>query len=100
MAKIRLTDDRVLVIPKEAKEFTEGGLALPETSQEKPQLGRVKEVGPGHMLENGERVPVGVEPGQIIYFAKYSGAEIKLEGDPQTYLLIRGDDILAIIDES
>ena len=92
--KIRPLGDRVVVkIVKEDK--TAGGLVLPDTAQEKPQTGEIVAVGPGKMLENGSRATMDVKEGEKILFAKYSGTEVKLEGE--TYLLIAEKDILGVV---
>lgn len=87
--------NRVLVEPIEQEEVTAGGIVLPETAKEKPQQGIVLAVGPGARDENGERIPMDVEKGDKVLFAKYSGTEVKMDG--KKYLILREDDILAII---
>ncbi len=92
--KIRPLGDRVVVkVVKEEK--TAGGLLLPDTAQEKPQTGEVLSVGPGKMLDTGARQLVDVAVGDKILFAKYSGTEVKLDGE--TYLLIAEKDILGVV---
>ncbi|MEB3198595.1 MAG: co-chaperone GroES [Candidatus Sericytochromatia bacterium] len=92
--KIRPLGDRVVVkVVKEEK--TAGGLVLPDTAQEKPQTGEVLAVGPGKTLDNGSRQTVDVAIGDKVLFAKYSGTEVKLDGE--TYLLIAEKDILGVI---
>lgn len=92
--KIRPLGDRVVVkIVKEEK--TAGGLVLPDTAQEKPQTGEVVAVGPGKMMENGSRAAMDVKEGEKVLFAKYSGTEVKLEGE--TYLLLAEKDILGVV---
>lgn len=92
--KIRPLGDRVVVkIVKEEK--TAGGLVLPDTAQEKPQTGEVLSVGPGKLLDNGTRQAVDVNVGDKILFAKYSGTEVKLEGE--TYMLLSEKDILGVV---
>ncbi|SMB99923.1 chaperonin GroES [Thermanaeromonas toyohensis ToBE] len=88
--------DRVLVKVIEAEEKTKGGIVLPDTAKEKPQQGEVLAVGPGRVLENGQRLPMEVKKGDKVIFAKYAGTEVK-EGD-QKYLLISERDILAVIE--
>ena len=93
--KIRPLGDRVVVkIVKEEK--TAGGLVLPDTAQEKPQTGEVLAVGPGKLNDNGSRQAVDVQVGDKVLFAKYSGTEVKLDGED--YLIMREDDILAVVD--
>ena len=92
--KIRPLGDRVVVkVVKEEK--TAGGLVLPDTAQEKPQTGEVLSVGPGKVLDNGQRQAVDVNVGDKVLFAKYSGTEVKLDGE--TYLLIAEKDILGVV---
>ena len=92
--KIRPLGDRVVVkLVKEEK--TAGGLVLPDAAQEKPQTGEILAVGPGRMLDNGTRQAVDVQVGDKILFAKYSGTEVKLEGE--SYLLIAEKDILGVV---
>ena len=92
--KIRPLGDRVVVkVVKEEK--TAGGLVLPDTAQEKPQTGEVLSVGPGKMLDNGSRQAVDVNVGDKVLFAKYSGTEVKLDGE--TYLLLSEKDLLGVV---
>ncbi|NLW06854.1 MAG: co-chaperone GroES [Clostridia bacterium] len=86
--------DRVIIKVLSGEEKTQGGIVLPDTAKEKPQEGEVVAVGPGKMLDNGTRVAPEVKKGDIVVFAKYSGTEVKYEG--QEYLIIRDSDILAI----
>lgn len=87
--------DRVLVKRIEEQEQTKGGIIVPDTAKEKPQQGRIVEVGPGRMTEEGKRIPVGVKKGNKVLFGKYAGTEISV-GD-QEYLILREEDILAIM---
>lgn len=89
-------NDRVIVRPKEALEKSKGGVILPDTaSKEKPIEGTVIAVGPGKVADNGTRVPLEVKKDQKIIFSKYSGTELKIED--VNYLILREEDILAII---
>jgi len=88
--------DRVLIRAVEREERTKGGIVLPDTAKEKPQMGKVLAVGSGRLLENGQRQPLDVQVGQRILFAKYSGTEIKVDGED--LLLITERDILAIVE--
>jgi len=87
--------DRILVKPLEAEEKTKGGIILPDTAKEKPQEGKVVAVGKGKVLEDGRVQPLEVKPQDTILYGKYSGTEIKLNGEE--HLIIREDDVLAII---
>ena len=89
-------NDRVIVKPKEALEKSKGGVILPDTaSKEKPIEGKVIAVGPGKIAENGNRIAPEVKKDQNVIFSKYSGTEIKV--DEENYLILREEDILAII---
>lgn len=91
---IRPLHDRVLIKRIEEEETVRGGIIIPDTAKEKPQQGEVIAAGNGKMLEDGERVPLTVKAGDRILFGKYSGAEIKIEG--QEYLILREDEILGV----
>jgi len=95
MAKIRPLEDRVVIQQIEAEEKTAGGIVLPDTAKEKPQRGRVLAVGPGKMLDSGERASIGVVEGDEVLFGKYSGTEIKVDGEE--IKILRESDILAKI---
>jgi chaperonin GroES len=86
---------RLLVEPIEQDDITAGGIVLPETAKEKPQQGLILAIGPGARDEDGKRIPMDVEKGDKILFAKYSGTEIKMDG--KKYLILREEDILAIV---
>jgi chaperonin GroES len=88
--------DRVLVKRIDAEEKSAGGLFIPDTAKEKPQQAQVIAVGAGRIGKNGDVTPLTVKAGDIILFGKYSGDEIKLDGD--NHLILREDDILAIIE--
>lgn len=92
---IKPLGDRVLVKPLEPKEVKKGGIIIPDTAKEKPQEGKVIEVGKGKMLEDGKLVPVEVKKGDKILYSKYGGTEIKLDGEE--YLILKEEDILAVI---
>jgi chaperonin GroES len=93
--KIRPLHDRVIVKRIEEEEKTKGGLFIPDTAKEKPQEGRVVAVGPGKQ-DDGKVIPLGVKAGDKILFGKYSGTEIKLDGEE--HLIIKEDDILGVIE--
>ncbi len=93
--KIRPLHDRVIVKRIEEEEKTKGGIIIPDTAKEKPQEGRVVAVGPGKN-EDGKIIPLGVKAGDKILFGKYSGTEIKLDGEE--HLIMRDDDILGVIE--
>ena len=87
--------DRVLIEPIAAETKTASGIIIPDTAKEKPQEGKVVAVGPGK-YEDGKLVPLGVKSGDKILFGKYSGSEIKLDGEE--HLIMREDDILGVIE--
>ena len=87
--------DRVLVKVLEAETKSRGGIYLPDSAQEKPQQAKVVAVGDGKMLDSGERAKLSVKKGDVVLFGKYSGTEVKVDGDE--YLMIREEEILAII---
>ena len=93
--KLKPLDDRVVVRPLEAEEKTAGGIVLPDAAKEKPQRGKVLAVGPGRLLDSGERVAVGVQAGDEVLFGKYGGTDIEVEGEDVK--ILREGDILAKI---
>ena len=92
--KIQPLHDRLVVKRIEAEETVKGGIVIPDTAKEKPQSGVVMAIGGGKILENGTRIEMTVKEGDHILFAKYSGTEIKLDGEE--YLILREDEVLAI----
>lgn len=95
MAKVQPLGDRVLIKPLEAEEKTKGGIILPDTAKEKPQEGEIVAVGKGKVLENGKTEPLEVKAGDKVLYGRYSGTEIKIDGED--YLIVKEEDILAII---
>ena len=95
--KVKPLNDRVLVKRLEEVQVTKGGIYIPDTAKEKPVEGKVISVGPGKVNEQGNRVPLNLKEGDKILFGRYAGSEIKIEGEE--YLMMREDDILAIIEE-
>jgi chaperonin GroES len=93
---LRPLHDRILVKRLDEGEQVRGGIIIPDTAKEKPQQAEVRAVGSGKLLETGERVAPEVKPGDRILFGKYSGAEIKVDGDE--YLILREDEILGVIE--
>jgi len=94
--KIRPLHDRVIVKRMEGEEKTKGGIIIPDTAKEKPVEGKVIAVGSGKVLENGKRVPLQLKQGDRILFGKYSGTEVKIDGEE--HLIMREDDIIAIVE--
>ncbi len=91
--KLRPLDDRVVVEPVEAEERTAGGIVLPDTAKEKPQRGTVRAVGPGKLLDNGQRGDLSVAVGDVVIYGKYSGTDIEVAGEDVK--ILRESDILA-----
>ncbi len=96
MTTVRPLHDRVLIKRIEQQEEIRGGIVIPDTAKEKPQQGEVIAAGDGRILEDGTRRPLDVKVGDQVLFGKYSGTEIKLDGEE--YLIMREDDILGIIE--
>ena len=94
--KIRPLQDRVLVQRVQDEERTKGGIIIPDTAKEKPQEGKVVAVGKGKVGDNGKLTPLDVKAGDKILFGKYSGSEIKLDGEE--YLIMREEDILGVLE--
>jgi chaperonin GroES len=94
--KIRPLADRILVKREEPSETVRGGIIIPDTAKEKPQEGKVIEVGPGRTDEDGKRVALEVKKGDRILMGKYAGTEVKIDGDE--HLIMREEDVLAIIE--
>jgi chaperonin GroES len=96
--KVRPLNDRILVRRLEEAEQRVGGIIIPDTAKEKPQQGKVIAVGTGKIKEDGGRIPLDVKADDTILFGKYSGQEIKLDGEE--YLIMREDEVLAILEEA
>ena len=93
---IKPLNDRILVKPAEQSEEKVGGIIIPDTAKEKPQEGEVVAVGPGKILENGERQAPSVAVGNKVLYGKYASTEVKYGGEE--YLIMREDDVLAILE--
>jgi len=96
ITSLRPLGDRVVIRPLARETVTKSGIVLPDTVKEKPQEGEILAVGPGKVLDNGKRTTIEVKIGQRILFAKYSGTEVKIEGEE--YLILRESDILGIVE--
>jgi chaperonin GroES len=94
--KIRPLHDRILVDRLEEKEQKRGGIIIPDTAKEKPQEGKVIAAGNGKVGDDGKRIPLDVKAGDKILFGKYSGSEVKI--DEKEYLILREEDVLAILE--
>jgi chaperonin GroES len=95
--KVKPLQDRLVVKRLAEEEKTKGGIIIPDAAKEKPQEGRVIAVGPGKVTDSGQRVVPEVKAGDKVLFGKYAGTEIKIEGDE--HLILREDDVLAIIED-
>jgi chaperonin GroES len=94
--KVKPLQDRVIVKRVEEEEKTKGGIIIPDTAKEKPQEGKVIAVGSGKVSDKGERIALEVKKGDRVLFGKYSGNEINIDGEE--HLIMREDDIIAIIE--
>jgi chaperonin GroES len=94
---VKPLDDRVLVKQSEAEDVTAGGIVLPDTAKEKPQRGTVVAVGPGKLLDSGKRGEMGLSKGDQVFYGKYAGTEVKIDG--QEYVILRESDVLAVIEK-
>jgi chaperonin GroES len=94
--KLRLLADRVIVRQNEAEEKTKTGIVLPDTAKEKPTKGKVIAVGPGKLDDNGKRMEIGVRAGDTVYYGKYSGTDVEVDG--QKFVILRETDILGVLE--
>jgi chaperonin GroES len=98
MAKLRPLHDRVVIRRTEENEQRVGGLYIPDTAKEKPQQGEVIAVGDGRILEDGARAPVELKVGDRVLFGKYSGTEVKIDGEE--YLILRESDVFGVVESA
>ncbi len=89
--------ERIVIKVLESEEKTKSGILIPDTAKEKPQMGEVKAVGSGKVLENGQKVALEVKVGDKVLFAKYAGTEVKLDGEE--YMVLKESDVLAIVNQ-
>jgi len=94
MSKIKPLGDKVLVQPSTGAEQTAGGIVLPDSAKERPQEGTVIAVGPGRVLDSGEKTEIGVKEGDLVIYSKYGGTEVKLDG--VEYLILDESSLLAV----
>jgi chaperonin GroES len=94
--KLRPLNDRILVKRLEEVNTTKGGIIIPDSAKEKPAEGKVVAVGSGKRGEDGKRIPLEIKKNDRVLFGKYSGTEVKLEGEE--YLILREEDVLGIVD--
>ena len=95
--KLRPLDDRVVIKQLDAEEKTSGGIILPDTAKEKPQIGKVVAVGPGKVLDDGKRNKMSVKKNDEVIYAKYSGNDVEIDGE--SYVVMRESDILGIVEK-
>ena len=95
---VRPLHDRIIVQRLDEGEQQIGGIIIPDSAKEKPQQGKVIAVGAGRITDEGKRIPLDIEAGNVILFGKYSGQEIKLDGEE--YLIVKEDEVLAVIDSA
>ena len=93
--RIRPLHDRIIVKRTEEEEKTKGGIIIPDTAKEKPAEGKVIAVGEGRIKKDGTKIPLDVKVGDRILFSKYAGTEVKIDGEE--HLMVREDDILAVV---
>ncbi len=93
--KVKPLADRVVIQPLEEEVEQRGGIIIPDTAKEKPQQGKVVAVGPGAVADDGSRKPMEVEKGDRVLYGKYSGTEVRIDGED--YLIMRESDILAVV---
>ena len=95
--KLKPLDDRVVVKQSEAEEKTSGGIFLPDTAKEKPQIGKIVAVGPGKILDSGKRGAMSVKKGDEVVYGKYMGSEIEI--DSKKYVILRESDLLGVVEK-
>lgn len=96
MASLRPLGDRVVILPTPKEEQTKSGIFLPDTAKEKPQEGKIIAVGSGRLNDKGDRIPLELQEGMKVLYAKYAGTEFKVEGEE--YLIVSEKDVLAIVE--
>jgi len=95
--KLRPLDDRIIIKQSDAEEKTTGGIYLPDTAKEKPQVGKIIATGPGKLLDNGKRSKMSVNKSDKVIYAKYIGNEVEIDGGK--YVILRESDILGIVEK-
>lgn len=95
--RLRPLDDRIVIKQSEAEEKTTGGIILPDTAKEKPQIGKVIAIGPGKLLDDGKRAKMSVKKNDKVIYAKYIGSEIEI--DNEQYVILRESDVLGIVEK-
>jgi chaperonin GroES len=95
VANIKPLEDKIVVQASEAETPTASGIVIPDTAKEKPQEGKVLAVGPGRIDDNGNRIPLDVQVGDVVIYSKYGGTEVKYNGEE--YLILSARDVLAVV---
>jgi len=95
VANIKPLEDTIVVQASEAETTTASGIVIPDTAKEKPQEGKVLAVGPGRIDDNGNRIPLDVQVGDVVIYSKYGGTEVKYNGEE--YLILSARDVLAVV---
>ena len=95
--KLNPLDDRIVIKQSEAEEKTSGGIILPDTAKEKPQIGTVVAVGPGKLLDDGKRSKMSVKIKDEVFYAKYLGNDVEIDG--KKYVILRESDVLGIVEK-
>lgn len=96
MTNIRPLDDRIVVKVLDAEEVSAGGILLPDAAKEKPQRGKVTAIGEGKLLDDGKRVALEVRKGDVVIYGKYSGSDVKVDG--QDFKILRESEVLAKVE--
>ena len=95
--KLKPLDDRIIIKQSEAEEKSAGGILLPDTAKEKPQIGKVVAVGPGKILDDGKRGKMSVKKKDEVIYAKYSGSDVEIDGEK--YVILKESDVLGIVEK-
>jgi chaperonin GroES len=95
--KLRPLDDRIVIKQSDAEEKTSGGIILPETAKEKPQIGKIVATGPGKLLDNGKRNKISVKKNDEVIYAKYMGSEVEIDGEK--FVVLHETDVLGIVEK-
>ena len=90
-------DDRIIIKQSDAEEKSAGGILLPDSAQEKPQIGKVIATGPGKLLDDGKRAQMSVKKKDEVLYGKYSGSEVEVDGEK--YVILRESDVLGIVEK-
>ncbi|MHC4071614.1 MAG: co-chaperone GroES [Planctomycetota bacterium] len=95
--KLKPLDDRIVIKQSDAEEMSAGGILLPDSAQEKPQIGKVIAIGPGKLLDDGKRSRMSVKKKDEVIYGKYTGSDIEI--DSRKYVILRESDVLGIVEK-